>query len=75
MFVCCVFDKKVAGVVRFRDKVYQLVTTRTAIGGEIKDNETLKLMHKTIKKVTTHSTTSLAPCLRSASGHPQTSYT
>jgi hypothetical protein len=43
----------VAGVVRFRDKVYQLVTTRTAIGGEIKDNETLKLMHKTIKKVQT----------------------
>lgn len=45
---------QVAGVVRFRDKVYQLVTTRTAIGGDIKDNETLKLMHKTIKKVQPH---------------------
>jgi hypothetical protein len=62
-----VFENQVAGVVRFRDKVYQLVTTRTAIGGEIKDNETLKLMHKTIKKVTTHHTTPHAPWLNTRS--------
>lgn len=39
-----------AGVVRFRDKVYQLVKARGP-GSEAMDDETLRLMHKTIKKV------------------------
>lgn len=36
-------------MVRFRDKVYQLVASRGA--GDEMDDETLRLMHKTIKKV------------------------
>lgn len=44
---------QVAGVVRFRDKVYQLVKNREmSKKPEEIDNETLRLMHKTIKKVT-----------------------
>jgi len=44
---------QVAGVVRFRDKVFQLVRNREMTDStEAMDDETLRLMHKTIKKVT-----------------------
>ncbi len=44
---------QVAGVVRFRDKVYSLVKGREVDDSPAAmDDETLRLMHKTIKKVT-----------------------
>ena len=46
---------QVAGVVRFRDKVFQLVASREVVDEPL-DNETLRLMHKTIKKVRLGST-------------------
>jgi hypothetical protein len=40
---------QVSGVVRFRDKVFQLVASREVT--DDMDDVTLRLMHKTIKKV------------------------
>lgn len=43
---------QVQGVVRFQNKVYNLVTTAVANKVSDMDNETTKLLHKTMKKVT-----------------------
>jgi len=43
---------QVQGVVRFQNKVYNLVTTAAANKVTEMDNETTKLLHKTMKKVT-----------------------
>jgi len=43
---------QVSGVVRFQNKVYNLVTSATDSKSTGMETETLKLMHKTMKKVT-----------------------
>jgi len=43
---------QVSGVVRFQNKVYNLVTEAATTKSTEMDTETLKLMHKTMKKVT-----------------------
>jgi len=42
---------QVSGVVRFRDKVYNVVTAAAASDGVEMDKETTKILHKTMKKV------------------------
>lgn len=46
---------QVAGVVRFRDRVYQLARRGPADGAVEADGETLTLLHKTMKKVANRS--------------------
>lgn len=43
---------QVAGVVRFMNKAYNIVVSAAATEGAEMDDETLRLMHKTMKKVT-----------------------
>eukprot|EP00797_Seminavis_robusta_P026846 Sro497_g154690.2 (922) ;mRNA; r:2475-5625 len=43
---------QVSGVVRFQNRVYNLVSSAVENGSSEMDTETLKLMHKTMKKVT-----------------------
>ena len=43
---------QVAGVVRFQNKVYNVVKTAAATGVDEMDDETTRILHKTMKKVT-----------------------
>jgi len=44
--------EQLTGVVRFRDRVLNVVMGKGGVSEEAADDETLRLMHKTIKKVT-----------------------